>query len=240
MFACKSSRKIVADRSFEPLSKDSVIVNFAEQTHLYQTASFRAKIDYTEKKKQTFTANIRMVRDSIIWASFTGTLGVEGARAIITPDSIFILDKLNKIYYQKPFGYINEFVPFTVTLSFLQDLIIGKHTLQADTKTDFSVDKAYLIKQDTDNLSSAYTIDPFLFVPLLVKLQEKQGNRQAQFIYKDYRKQDEADESNFSYARYVEFKSGKKIKIDIRFSKTSWNEDLSFPFSVGEKYEIRY
>jgi len=240
--ACKSTKDIAVSTNVEVLAYEIVAEKFEAQNHEYTSTSIRAKVDVTEKKTRSFTANIRMVRDSIIWASLTGALGVEGVRIIVTKDSIHIIDKLNKIYYQKPFNYINEFVPFPLDLNFLQDILLGNHQLDTAAKTNFNIDDTYIIQQETAKMKSAYNIAPEFFYPLFVKLNELQNNRQVTIKYNDYRPANDTDTSSkaFSFHRIVDFKSEKKTKIDIKFSRISWNEELSFPFSVGEKYEIRF
>lgn len=240
--ACKSTKDITATKNIVPLPLEAVVEKFQQQNHQYQTATIRAKVEVTEKKTRSFTANIRMVRDSVIWASLTGALGVEGARIIATKDSIHIIDKLNKIYYQKPFNYINEFVPFPLDLNFLQDILLGNHHIDNEAKTTLAIDDAYVIQQESPKIKALYHIADEEFYPLLVKLNELQSNRQVIIKYNDYRPANDTDTSSkaFSFHRIVDFKSGKKTKIDIKFSRISWNEELSFPFSVGEKYEIRF
>jgi len=242
LFACKSSQKISGVGVSNTILANEVIHKFQQSQHQYHNASLKAKVEFTDKKTQSFTANIRMVRDSIIWASLTGTLGVEGARVIVTKDSIHILDKLNKVYYKKPFNFIYQYVPFSLSMNFLQDILIGNNSIDTTIKTDFMVDKTYVLKQETEKLVTSYAITPDNFVALIVKMQETLDNRQVAMKYEDYRPANDTDSASklFSFQRYVDFKSGKKINIDIKFSKVSWNEELSFPFNVGEKYEVQY
>jgi hypothetical protein len=240
--ACSTTRNISVTAKPENLSYNIVAEKFQSQLHQYHSASFKAKVDIKEKKTQSFIANVRMVRDSIIWASLTGSLGVEGARIIITKDSIHILDKLKKIYYQKPFSYVQEFVPFTLSMNFLQDIMMGNHPLDSISVKTLSIKETYVITETGSELTGNYYIAPETFVPLLVVLDEKQNNRQLAIAYKDYRPLNDTDTTGkqFSFERIVDFKSGKKTKITIRFTKINRNEDLTFPFSVGEKYEIRF
>lgn len=242
LFACKSSQKISSVSVSNSILANEVIHNFQQTQHQYHNASLKAKVEFTDKKTQSFTANIRMVRDSIIWASLTGTLGVEGARIIVTKDSIHILDKLNKIYYKKPFSFIYQYVPFSLSMNFLQDILVGNNSIDTTINTDFLIEKNYLLKQETQNLITSYTMAPESFVALLVKMQETLNSRQVAMKYEDYRPANDTDSASklFSFQRYVDFKSGKKINIDIKFLRVSWNEELSFPFNVGEKYEVQY
>jgi hypothetical protein len=240
--SCKSTEKITATAKPENLTYETVATKFQAQLHEYHAVSFKAKVDVKEKRTQSFSANVRMVRDSIIWASLTGTLGVEGARIIITKDSILILDKLKKVYYQKPFNYVYEFVPFPVSMNLLQDILLGNHRLDGTGTAELKIDDSYIINEKTKDIQSEFFIDPLKFVPLLVKMTESQQNRNLSIAYKDYRpaSDTESDSKAFSFHRIVDFKSGKKIKIDIKFLRIGWDEELTFPFSVGEKYEIRF
>jgi hypothetical protein len=239
--SCKSSREIVATTKPENLSYETVAAKFQSQLHDYNTATFKAKVEVKEKKTQSFTANVRMVRDSIIWASLTGALGVEGARIIITKDTIHILDKLKKIYYKEPFSFIYQYVPFPVTMNLLQDMLLGNHRLDTTATTEFKIDEAYTIHQKGNDIIAVFIIDPLFFMPRLVKMNEIEHNRHLSMAYRDYRPASDTDSASkvFSFHRIVDFKSGKKIKIDIKFLRINWNEELTFPFSVGDKYENR-
>jgi outer membrane lipoprotein-sorting protein len=237
--SCKSSREISTTVKPENLSYETVAAKFQSQLHDYNTASFKAKIEVKEKKTQNFTANVRLVRDSIIWASLTGTLGVEGARIIITKDTIHILDKVNKVYYKEPFSFIYQYVPFPVTMNLLQDILLGNHRIDTAALTEFKIEDAYSIHQKGKEINSVFIIDPLLFMPLLVKMNETEHNRHLSLAYRDYRPASDTDAASkvFSFHRIVDFKSGKKIKIDIKFLRINWNEELTFPFSVGDRYE---
>ena len=56
---------------------------------------------------------------------YYGHLGIEGLRAYITPDSVKLLDKQNKIYIASSVSYLQEVTALPLDLSSLQDLLIG-------------------------------------------------------------------------------------------------------------------
>jgi outer membrane biogenesis lipoprotein LolB len=240
--ACKSTRNITATEiKPEKLSSEEIAEKLHSRLHQYHTVDFKAKVSVKDKKTQNFTANVRMVRDSVIWASFTGTLGVEGARIIITKDTIHVLDKLKKIYYKEPFSFIYNYVPFPVTMNLLQDLLVGNHQLEDAANSEMKIDETYNFYQKEKKINSFYSISPGLFMPLTVRLTDNEQHRQVSINYDDYRPASDTDSLSgmFSFHRIVDFKSGKKIKIDVKFLRINWNEELTFPFSVGEKYEYR-
>src|SRR5437016_2989966 len=93
----------------------------------YRTFSAKLNIDYVDAddKKYNVNANLRMYRDSTIWVSVNAIFGIEGLRALITKDSVKILDKQNKLYTARSIEYLQEVSALPVNLSTLQDLLIG-------------------------------------------------------------------------------------------------------------------
>jgi hypothetical protein len=47
-------------------------------------------------EKQDFTAHIRYNLKDTLWVSFTGAFGIEGARMLVTKDSTYIINKIEK------------------------------------------------------------------------------------------------------------------------------------------------
>jgi hypothetical protein len=93
----------------------------------YSSFSAKVDVDYTgaDGKKYDVNAHIRMQKDSILWVSITAIFGIEGLRAIISKDSVKILDKQNKIYTARSVSYLQEITELPLTLTDLQQLIIG-------------------------------------------------------------------------------------------------------------------
>jgi hypothetical protein len=84
-------------------------------------------VDYhgSNGKNYDVNANIRMLRDSTIWISVNAVLGIEALRALITRDSVKLIDKLNKTYTARSITYLQDVTSLPLDLPTLQDLIIG-------------------------------------------------------------------------------------------------------------------
>src|SRR5205814_9312530 len=78
-----------------------------------------------DDKKYNVTAFLRMFKDSIIWIDIHAFLGIEALKALITRDSVKILDKQNKLYTGRSIEFLQEVSALPVDLSTLQDLLIG-------------------------------------------------------------------------------------------------------------------
>jgi len=57
----------------------------------------------------SFSANIRVRRDSAIWMNVSKSI-LEVGRALIRPDSVFILDRFNRTYYARPIRLDSEVI----------------------------------------------------------------------------------------------------------------------------------
>jgi hypothetical protein len=76
---------------------------------------------------QSFKANIRMKKDSVIWISISPALGIEVLRVLITPDSVKYVSKIpeNKHYYLGGFSVINEISKMDIDFATFQDILLG-------------------------------------------------------------------------------------------------------------------
>src|SRR6185312_13493515 len=71
------------------------------------------------------TLNIRIKQDQKIWVSVTAIAGIEVARALITPDSIMVMNKLQSVYLRQPFSYIYKYTGNQVNYKTLESLLVG-------------------------------------------------------------------------------------------------------------------
>src|SRR5437868_1270848 len=93
----------------------------------FTTFSAKVDVDYIDAadKKYDVNANLRMYKDSAIWVSINAVFGIEGLRALITKDSIKILDKQDKIYTARSIKFLQEVSAVPFDLHSLQELLIG-------------------------------------------------------------------------------------------------------------------
>lgn len=93
----------------------------------YEFLQIKGKVQYeTAADKQEAQVSIRMKRDSIIWASVS-KLGFEGVRAIITPDTVILLDRLHKTYFAGGFKMLKRRYKVPVTFAQLQAALVGNY-----------------------------------------------------------------------------------------------------------------
>jgi Domain of unknown function (DUF4292) len=203
--------------------------------------SFSAKIavDYedAEGKKYNVIANLRMYKDSVIWVSITGALGIEGLRAYITPDSVKLMDKQNKNYITRSVSYLQEVTELPLDLASLQDLLIGNPVFLDSNIVSYSKSADAITMMSTgDFFKNLFTINETDKLMQSCKLDDldEMKNRTCYLTYNDYEKK---NGTNFSTKRDISVAEKKKLDIKLNFRQYEFNETLSFPFSVPKNYK---
>ena len=197
----------------------------------------KAKVTYRDEyMRESFTAYIRMKKDSAIWMSFK-KFSIEGARAMITPDSIFVIDRINNQYLAKPFSYAQQEFHLPVGYQGLQAMLLGNPVFFA-SQSEPSVDSTrYLLSQKTDNLQAKYWIDGVKFLLREFFVDDFRNSRELTYTASDY--QQLPDKQKFSYFRRFNLNSKDlgKLQVAIDFSKVEIDVAQRMSFSVPSRYE---
>src|SRR6188508_2658119 len=109
--SCHSSRKAAGSTTkkdsvvtiLDPKNSDSaqkvfnVFNRITNDRIEFTTFQAKLKMDYNDGKKSYKDLNVtlRMKKDSIIWVSVNALLGIEAIRAIITPDTVVVANKID-------------------------------------------------------------------------------------------------------------------------------------------------
>jgi hypothetical protein len=253
--SCRSSRKIVTVMTVKdtatvvtaPVESDSARLAHEAMTRVqstridFNTFSAKIKVDYRDSKdrKYDFNAFVRIRKDSIMWVSVIATLGIEAFRVRITPDSVIILDKVNKTVQYKAASYLREITQLPGDFQTLQDLIIGNPVF---------TDAELVAYQDDGGQINMSMIGPFFkhfmtmekinFDLLLSKLDDTDParSRTASLEYDAY---EPNGKWRFSNIRRVTLAEKTKIDVDLEFKQVEFDKPLSFPFSIPRNYKLK-
>jgi hypothetical protein len=183
------------------------------------------------------TLNIRINKGKKIWVSITAILGVEVARAVITPDSILLINRLEGVYMKKPFSYVYAYASKQVNYKTLESLLIGNAIPELLVeKSDISIgnngnaflrgeldDLRYLLTFGTDNkVTQTNLANPSQEQSLEVK--------NNAFIQANNR----ILPSQIDIASVVK---DKKVHINLHYTKVDFDQQLEYPFSIPDRYE---
>ncbi len=243
-FGCKPKKIIVAPPApatkveVTPDKKPENLSMLKAKDLVFNTLSLKGKATLNVNgDENNVTMLIRIEKDKKIWVSVTAVVGVEVARAVITPDSLLLRNNLQKTYARKPFSYIYGFTNKQINFKLLQAVFAG------NTMPDFMNVSSNLVQENgvwvlsgtTNNL--AYRS---LFNTLL-KVSETSLNdaKAAQAFKVTYGSYTPLNSTLFPSSLKINSMSGvKKIDVEVEFTKIDINVPVDFPFSVPKSYEL--
>ncbi|HLC83927.1 MAG TPA: DUF4292 domain-containing protein [Bacteroidia bacterium] len=214
--------------------------------------SVDAEIDSTSA---SFTVTLRMKRDSVIWMSLS-KLGIEGARVLITKDSVKFIkrplgDDIGK-FFVGDYAYISKMLNTDMDFEMLQSLLIGNSVefYDEDEKIKPGIDNCqYTLgtirkkrlrkvmekgKELKEPAQSIYMI-PETYKIARILFYEFGPDRSFDAVYSEYELKDSVQ--LFPMKMNYTIKAQKTVKIDLAYSKIVLNEEQTFPFKIPENYE---
>jgi hypothetical protein len=242
LVACSSQKKIVKPVKEDVAvksQKQAVTINQLSQGQVvYNTFTTKAisKLAINGKDYDA-TLNIRIKSKELIWVSVIAFPGIEAARALITPDSIKVIDRLNDNYINKPFSYVNDYTNNDIDFATLEAMLVGNLiplVLKNSDKIISNYD-AYLLKDKTPNMF--YQID----------LNKDFKTQALLFLALDNTKKLNASISSFEKIENywlpvsIHINSSavnNQIDVKMEYSKTQLNTHLDFPFNVPKRFSV--
>ena len=76
----------------------------------------------------TLSGAVRIRRDSAIWMSVSALLGMESVRALMTQDSVVVINKMAQTYLFEPISTVAKRIPIPATIQEAQALLLGDGT----------------------------------------------------------------------------------------------------------------
>lgn len=205
----------------------------------FQTFSAKLKLDYTDLngKSNTATAFIRLQKDSVLWISLTGTLGVEGFRALIKPDSVIVLDKLEKTVTRRSAAYLQEITQLPLDFNALQNLLVGNPVYFSGNIVSFKNEgnniTALCIGEYFKHLLSIDTVSNTIGYSKIDDV-DVTRNRTCFIGYSNYTP---AAGSTFSTMRDITVTEKNSLNVKLEYKQFTFDETLSFPFTIPKNYK---
>jgi hypothetical protein len=205
----------------------------------FTSFSAKVKVEYDAEGQNVpdVIANIRIRKDSIIWINIE-KLFLNVARVMITKDSFFLLNKLEKTIQRKPLSYMQEITQIGFDFQTIQDLLVGNpvyfekpiSTFKKNETTTSILTIGSLFKNLITIRNSNYLVQHCKLDDVDIN-----RNRTCDLSYGDYELK---DTRNFSKDRTIVVSEKSKLQIDLKFKQFTFNELLNFPFTIPKNYKI--
>ena len=182
------------------------------------------------------TLNIRIQKGQKIWVSVTAIAGIEVARALITPDSLLVINKLQGLYIRKPFSYIYSFTSKQVDYSSLEAILVGNaipQLLNEDAKMQADSGRTIL----SGNLQElVYKL--IVGTDMRTSHTELVNQSEGQSLIVDNSVLMPAENRVVpSQINMSSTAASKKVQVNLHYIKADFDLPLEYPFSIPSRYE---
>jgi outer membrane lipoprotein-sorting protein len=255
--SCKNQKKITLNNGkciLDFKNARTLTTNLKANEFKFDRLKARLSIDaLIDSSSNSFTVALRIKKDSVIWMSLS-KLGIEGARILITKDSVKFVNPIKSQYFTGDFAYLSKLLNTELDFEIIQSLLIGNSVT--------FYDETEKIKPGVDNCQYTLgTIRKFKLRKVMEKGKElKEGAQSiymipetfkiARILFYDFNPDRSfdaqfgafatAENSNnqlFPFKMNYVIKAQKNVTIDIEYNKIQLNEELSFPFKIQDNYE---
>jgi Domain of unknown function (DUF4292) len=221
---------------------EEIKVNIENVDFKYLTA--KSKISFKSKDQDIDNANVsmRMRKDSILWLQIV--VGpIEVVRGIITRDSIQIIDRHNKAYYQYDFASLSQKFNFQLSFDLIQSILVGNMPIPKKPGERFKKENDYfMLRQNEGKISLENYIGEQNRRLKKLLVTEQPGKNSLTLNYEDFT---QLNNYLFPYTSLIQLDYESKedqqqyqTVFRIKHQKVELSEKtLTFPFSIPAKYE---
>lgn len=241
LFSCKSKQKVIAS---EPVANttNATISNIIENHYAikrdFRTAYIKANIDYADEKQSlSLSADIRIKKDEIILVSVK-MIGITMAKAIITPTQVRYYEKIGGKFFEGDYKTLSNWLGTDLDFQKVQNMLLGQAI------DDLSKGNYLLSVEDgspkleeviKENFNKSYVFDIHSFGLKRQEIIQKTPERKMIVNYSNYNLYPECvlPGELLIFAN----QDNKTTNITIEYKNATFNEDLTFPYSVPSGYE---
>lgn len=241
LVSCKAKAKAiptaVATEPVDEMKASKIIANHYNIKSNYSSVYIRANAKYADDKQtQNVTAEIKIKKDEQILVSIR-FLGITMAKASITPTSVSYYEKIKGTYFEGDFSALSQWLGTDLDYNKIQNLLVGEalDDLKKGKYTESLVDQLYRLDDaNMGNTKKTFYINGNDFTVNKQEITQTAESRMIQVAYADTKVLPEATMP--ATVNIKTFQPKGKSEINLEYTTITFNEELSFPYSVPNGY----
>ena len=204
----------------------------------FKTLNIKASAKYEdEKQSQNVTAEIKIEKDKQILVSVR-FLGITMAKALITPTTVSYYEKIKGTYYEGDFTSLSKWLGTELDYSKVQNLLVGEalDDLRKGKYTQTIVENLFKLEDEKEaKIKKAFYLDSEKYLLQKEEILQPAENRMLAIKYSDSKTFDQGILPTKIEINAVQPKG--KTDINLEYNNITFNEELSFPYSVPSGYK---
>ena len=234
MFSCKPGKSLASKKIDKNLNASTVFDRLAEKNKMHEWFGMKANANiYFDRNNMGGKVDVRIQKDKAIWMSVR-KFGFEISRILITPDSVFVVNRFYKEYYVEPLDKIRKKYKIPFDFEEMQEfLVTGMITKDQMPASVVPAADHYLLKTRGKHLDVTYKIDSDFNI-VYAKISSGEDNMEAYFDnFKDLQKEEMPFVRKFFYPDQDTPRYFLKLKI----KKIVVDKPQNLKFKIPESYE---
>ena len=235
--SCKSAK--ITDSNITNLSAKKIIKKHYKVGFDKESIKANLLIKYKGKANlPKLKASLRMVKDSVIWLSFS-KIGFPIAKIMITPERVLFYEKISKTYFDGNFELISESLGADFDFQKIQNLFIGEALMNLKSEK-YLVEvqhNLYALKPKISNelFDTSFWINPYNFKLIKEEIQNPNKDQRLTIKYDVFT---EVNESLFPTGFEINAVDKKrKTFIDVKYKNVIFDTTMRFPFKIPNSYK---
>ena len=245
--SCSSTKSLKKSQSIEGMTEmeylEMVISNTEGRDAL--TAKMSLSVDLKGKGATKVNGTLRIKKGEVIQVSIAPLLGIEVARAEISPDGVLVIDRMNKRYVEVSFAEVKALANADLDFHTLQALFLNEVFLPG--KGDLSLRDVSSFQMEVEpggvvldvKKAKRFSYQFLTQSPGALLKESRIGlvntPYKLSWKYDDFRP---LDAMSFPADMQVSFEGGKKpVKAALALSRLSTNADWETRTEVSKRYE---
>lgn len=242
LVSCKTQQAVATATPEVPKTKEitatDVIANHYNNTLNFSSVYIKSNVRYSdEKQTQNVTAEIKIQKDEQILISVR-FLGITMAKALITPRSVSYYEKMNGTYFEGDFSGLSQWLGTDLDFTKIQNMLLGEafDNLQQGKYTLLKGEQGFeLMALNSGNTKKTFVLDRESYQVQQQEIHQAEQDRKIQVSYSE---QATFNEGRVPMQILIHTFQGKgKTEISFNYNTLTFNEALSFPYSIPNGYK---
>ena len=245
--SCSATKSLKKSHSIEGMTEMEFVESVIENTGGWRalTAKMSLSLDLEGKGVTKVSGTLRIKKGEVIQMSIAPLLGIEVARAEISPNGILVIDRMNKRYVEVTFAEVKALAKADLDFHTLQALFLNELFLPGKDDLTARDASSFRVEPETEgvwlNVKRAKRFGyHFLTEAPEALLKESYIGLNGtpyglRWKYDDFRA---LEKKQFPVDMKLAFEGGKKpVKAAMSLSRLSTNGDWEAHTEVSKKYE---
>ncbi|WP_051197387.1 DUF4292 domain-containing protein [Flavobacterium soli] len=238
IISCKSKTVIAEATATKKMGADKIVSNHYAVKKDFKTAYIKADVEYKDEKQSlNVSADVRIQKDEKILLSVR-VFGYTVAKALITPKEVKYYEKSGNKYFEGDYSTLSKWLGTDLDFKKVQNMLIGQAFDDLNKgKYEASIEEGLykLEDQSNKNTEKAFFFEASQFLIKRQEISQKTKNRMLKVSYPNHK---DYPEVILPTQLIIEaLQDNKTTKIDIEYKSATFNEEISFPYSVPDGFD---